>query len=69
MVSPTAVYRRPLDFLDALGSQLSFYLRAVAWTPRTLRRYKREVVRLLGEVSFGAGALAVVGGTVGVIAS
>jgi phospholipid/cholesterol/gamma-HCH transport system permease protein len=55
------------DRLDDLGGQLSFYLRAFAWTPRTVRRYKREVLRLLAEVSFGSGALAVLGGTVGVI--
>ncbi|WP_020575519.1 MlaE family ABC transporter permease [Actinopolymorpha alba] len=59
---------RPLRALDALGGQLAFYLRAIAWTPRTIRRYRREVLRLLAEVSFGTGALAVVGGTVGVIA-
>jgi phospholipid/cholesterol/gamma-HCH transport system permease protein len=53
--------------LDQLGDQLSFYGRSLAWTPRTVRRYKREVVRLLAEVSFGSGGLAVVGGTVGVI--
>jgi phospholipid/cholesterol/gamma-HCH transport system permease protein len=53
--------------LDSLGGQLEFYLRAFAWTPRTIRRYKREIVRLLAEVSFGSGALAVAGGTVGVI--
>ncbi|PZF87841.1 MlaE family ABC transporter permease [Micromonospora deserti] len=53
--------------LDDLGGQLAFYLRAFAWAPRTLHRYRREVVRLLAEVSFGTGALAVVGGTVGVI--
>ncbi|HEY7048146.1 MAG TPA: ABC transporter permease [Jatrophihabitantaceae bacterium] len=46
---------------------MSFYLRAIAWTPRTLRRYKKEVLRLLAEVTFGSGALAVIGGTVGVI--
>lgn len=63
----TAVYRRPLALLDDLGDQLLFYLRSLAWTPRTLRRYKREVLRLLAEVSFGTGALAVIGGTVGVI--
>jgi phospholipid/cholesterol/gamma-HCH transport system permease protein len=57
----------PLTTLDRLGDQLVFYGRALAWTPRTLRRYGREVVRLLAEVSFGTGALAVVGGTVGVI--
>lgn len=53
--------------LDQLGDQLVFYGRSLAWTPRTVRRYKREVVRLLAEVSFGSGSLAVVGGTVGVI--
>ena len=58
----------PLTTLDDLGEQLSFYARAIAWTPRTLRRYRREVVRLLAEVSFGTGGLAVIGGTVGVIA-
>jgi phospholipid/cholesterol/gamma-HCH transport system permease protein len=56
------------DRLDDLGGQLSFYLRAFAWTPRTIRRYKKEVVRLLAEVTFGTGALAVLGGTVGIIA-
>lgn len=61
--------RRPLELLDDLGDQLSVYLRAVAWTPRTLRRYRNEVLRLLAEVSFGSGALAVIGGTVAVVAS
>jgi len=59
---------RPVEALDTLGGQLRFYLRAIAWTPRTLRRYKKEIIRLLAEVSLGTGALAVVGGTVGVIA-
>jgi phospholipid/cholesterol/gamma-HCH transport system permease protein len=53
--------------LTDLGGQLAFYLRSFAWAPRTARRYKREVLRLLAEVSFGRGALAVAGGTVGVI--
>ncbi|HEX2903572.1 MAG TPA: ABC transporter permease [Jatrophihabitans sp.] len=59
--------RKPLVALDDLGEQLLFYLKALAWTPRTLRRYKKEVLRLLAEVTFGTGALAVIGGTVGVI--
>jgi phospholipid/cholesterol/gamma-HCH transport system permease protein len=58
----------PLGALDQLGEQMSFYLRAIAWTPRTLRRYKKETLRLLSEVAFGSGSLAVIGGTVGVIA-
>ena len=63
------VGRQPLDTLENLGDQLGFYGRALAWTPRTLRRYKKEVMRLLAEVTFGTGALAVIGGTVGVIAA
>ncbi|MGX7824252.1 MlaE family ABC transporter permease [Actinokineospora sp. 24-640] len=58
---------RPLRALDDLGDQLSFYVRALAWIPRALRRYTRETMRLLAEVSFGSGALAVIGGTVGVM--
>ncbi len=61
------VVRRPLGMLDQLGDQLSFYVRALAWIPRALRRYLRETLRLLAEVSFGSGALAVIGGTVGVM--
>ncbi|GAA0946201.1 MlaE family ABC transporter permease [Virgisporangium aurantiacum] len=53
--------------LDQLGGQLAFYLNALRWTPRTISRYRREIIRLLAEVSFGTGALAVIGGTVGVI--
>ena len=61
------VVNRPLQTLDGLGDQMSFYLRTLAWTPRALRRYMKEILRLLAEVSFGSGALAVIGGTVGVM--
>ncbi|MFI9813244.1 MlaE family ABC transporter permease [Saccharothrix variisporea] len=57
----------PLNMLDTFGDQLWFYLRALAWAPRTLHRYLRETLRLLAEVSFGSGALAVIGGTIGVM--
>ncbi len=58
----------PLGVLDRFGEQMSFYTRAIAWTPKTLQRYKKETLRLLSEVVFGSGSLAVIGGTVGVIA-
>ena len=57
----------PLRALDDLGGQLTFYGRSFGWAPRALRRYRREILRLLAEVSFGTGGLAVIGGTVGVI--
>lgn len=58
----------PLDALENLGQQLSFYLRSLGWVFRVLTRYKREVVRLLAEVSLGGGALAIIGGTVVIVA-
>jgi len=58
---------RPLRFLDDVGGQMTFYARALGWVPRTLVRYRLEVMRLLSTVVFGSGALAVIGGTVGVI--
>ncbi|MBQ6641289.1 MAG: ABC transporter permease [Saccharopolyspora sp.] len=61
------VFRRPLETLDDLGDQMSFYLRTLAWVPKALTRYIKETLRLLTEVSFGSGALAVIGGTVGVM--
>jgi phospholipid/cholesterol/gamma-HCH transport system permease protein len=65
--SVKAIYTRPMKSLDDLGSELSFFIRAIAWSPRTIRRYKKEILRLLAEVTLGSGALAVIGGTVGVI--
>ncbi|WP_190820679.1 MlaE family ABC transporter permease [Saccharopolyspora pogona] len=59
--------RRPLEMLDDLGDQMSFYLRSLAWIPWAITRYTKETLRLLAEVSFGSGALAVIGGTVGVM--
>jgi phospholipid/cholesterol/gamma-HCH transport system permease protein len=58
---------RRLSWLDTLGDQLMFYVRALLWTPRALHRYLREIRRLLAEVTFGSGALGVIGGTIGVM--
>ena len=38
---------RSLGWLDLLGDQLLFYLRVLVWVPRALRRYLKEVLRLL----------------------
>ncbi|EFQ81871.1 hypothetical protein HMPREF0063_13073 [Aeromicrobium marinum DSM 15272] len=55
--------------LDDLGKQMLFYLRVIKSVPRTIKNYSREIFRLLAEVTFGSGSLALVGGTVGVIAA
>jgi phospholipid/cholesterol/gamma-HCH transport system permease protein len=67
MANIKAVYERPLKTLDDLGAELAFFIRALAWTPKTVVRYKKEILRILAEVTLGSGALAVIGGTVGVI--
>ncbi|WP_132992203.1 MlaE family ABC transporter permease [Gordonia zhaorongruii] len=58
---------KPLKLLDGAGEQMSFYMRTIAWIPKTLVHYTREVLRLLAEVAFGTGGLAVIAGTVGVM--
>ena len=67
MANAKAIYEKPLKGLDTLGHELAFYLRVVMVTPRTIAHYPREIIRLLAEVTLGSGALAVIGGTVGVI--
>jgi phospholipid/cholesterol/gamma-HCH transport system permease protein len=56
-----------LDPLQQLGHQLRFYGLSIRWAPRTIRRYRREVLKVLSEVALGSGGMAVVGGTVGVM--
>ncbi len=67
MANLRAIYTKPAGLLDDLGAQLGFYIRALAWTPRTLVHYRKEIARILAETTLGSGALAVIGGTVGVI--
>jgi phospholipid/cholesterol/gamma-HCH transport system permease protein len=59
----------PLGVLDTLGDQASFYARTIGWIPKSVTRYQREVLRLLTEVAFGSGALALIGGTVVIVAT
>ena len=61
------VYAKPLASLDTLGEQLSFHIGVLKATPRSITRYPREIMRILAEVTLGSGALAIIGGTVGVI--
>jgi phospholipid/cholesterol/gamma-HCH transport system permease protein len=57
-----------LNGLEEAGEQLSFYLRSLGWVWRTIKSYKKETFRLLAEVSLGSGGLALIGGSVGVVA-
>ncbi len=54
--------------LETMGDQLLFYIKALAWIPKVLKDYRKEVWKTLAEIVFGVGALSVIAGTVGVIA-
>jgi phospholipid/cholesterol/gamma-HCH transport system permease protein len=54
--------------LEQYGDQLLFYIKAILWVPRAIKRYPREIWNTLAEVAFGAGGLSVIAGSVGVIA-
>ncbi|MEB3030335.1 MlaE family ABC transporter permease [[Mycobacterium] nativiensis] len=58
---------RPIDTLSRLGDHTSFYGRALAGVPHAATGYRREVVRLIAEISMGAGTLAMIGGTVVIV--
>jgi phospholipid/cholesterol/gamma-HCH transport system permease protein len=62
-----ALVRGPVESFDDLGDQLAFHLRAIRWIPQTFVHFRHEVLRLIAEVTFGVGVLAVLGGTIGVI--
>jgi phospholipid/cholesterol/gamma-HCH transport system permease protein len=50
-----------------LGEQTQFYGKSLASTGDAVRRYPGELLRLIAEMGMGTGALAVIGGTVGII--
>ena len=64
----SAIVQGRRSSLEEYGDQLLFYVKALAWAPRAIRRYPREIVNTLAEVTFGAGGLTLIAGTVGVIA-
>src|SRR5882757_8906865 len=68
-VRASKVLSAPVDSLGALGRQIAFHGTVYRWTFRAIHRYKKEVLRLIAEVSLGSGALAVIGGTVVVVVS
>lgn len=58
---------RPIGALGRIGDHISFYGRALAGVPHAAGHYRREIVRLIAEISMGAGTLAMIGGTVVIV--
>ena len=59
--------KMPADRLASLGAGLRFHIGVLVAIPKAIRFHPKEIARLLSEVSFGTGALAVIGGTIGVM--
>ncbi len=58
---------RPLSFFGRLGDHVLFYGRAIAGMPHATVHFRREIIRLIAEISMGAGTLAMIGGTVVIV--
>jgi phospholipid/cholesterol/gamma-HCH transport system permease protein len=58
---------KPIAGLGGIGDHFLFYGRALAGAPFAAARYRREIVRLIAEISMGAGTLAMIGGTVVIV--
>jgi phospholipid/cholesterol/gamma-HCH transport system permease protein len=60
-------WRRPVGTLASIGDHTVFYGKALAGIPFAVTRYGREIIRLVAEISMGAGTLAMIGGTVVIV--
>ena len=58
---------RPAALLGGVGDHVLFYGRALAGAPHATVHYRREIVRLIAEISMGTGTLAMIGGTVVIV--
>jgi phospholipid/cholesterol/gamma-HCH transport system permease protein len=59
--------KTPIRFVDSTGRVGWFAIEAIRAIPNAIRLYRKEIVRLIAEVGMGAGAMAVVGGTVAIV--
>ena len=53
--------------MSRIGDHMLFYAQGLAGVPFAVRHYRREVIRLIAEISMGAGTLAMIGGTLVIV--
>ena len=63
----TRQLQKPVGTLSRIGDHTLFYGKALAGVPFAVRHYRREVIRLIAEISMGAGTLAMIGGTLVIV--
>ncbi|KAA1245226.1 ABC transporter permease [Mycobacterium simiae] len=59
---------KPPRALDAFGLLVLFTVSSLGQVGTTLRHYRAETLRIIAQIGMGTGALAVVGGTVAIVA-
>jgi phospholipid/cholesterol/gamma-HCH transport system permease protein len=63
------VRKAPGKAIDAIGAHGMFYGRVLGNIPNAVRKHPSEVLRLVAELGTGTGALALVGGSIVIVAS
>src|SRR6266404_10600 len=58
---------RPVGLLGRIGDHTLFYIKALAGMPHATIHFRKEIIRLIAEISMGAGTLAMIGGTVVIV--
>jgi phospholipid/cholesterol/gamma-HCH transport system permease protein len=58
---------KPVATLGRIGDHTLFYGKAIAGVPFATTHYRREIIRLIAEISMGAGTLAMIGGTLVIV--
>ncbi|TPG33240.1 ABC transporter permease [Mycobacterium hodleri] len=58
---------RPVGTLSRIGDQTLFFGKAIGGTPHAAAHFRKEIVRLIAEISMGAGVLAMIGGTLVIV--
>ena len=58
---------RPVSSLGRIGDHTLFYGRALGGVPHAMVHFRKEIIRLIAEISMGAGTLAMIGGTVVIV--
>src|SRR5271167_2943402 len=57
----------PARVLVEVGQMISFALTAIGLIPFAIRRYPKEMLRMVAQMGMGTGAMAVAGGTSAIV--
>jgi phospholipid/cholesterol/gamma-HCH transport system permease protein len=63
----TRTVQKPVGTLSHIGDQTLFFGKAIGGTLHAAVHFRKEIVRLIAEISMGAGVLAMIGGTLVIV--